>query len=170
MLWVYGHYKYFYPYSAGIDFSHQILLLKSIPTLQGLKAEFIPIFTIAFPMIWRWAGDFFNVLLNFKMATTDQLQFFVGTKSQKLFEFYNLMPRNMDMCGDFFRILLKFKKATTSICLWSQKLKVRIYLNFTIAFPMIWRCAGDFFQVLLKFKMAAMDELHNFLWAHKLKN
>ena len=30
-------------------------------------------FTITFPMIWRWAGDFFKVLLKFKMATTDQL-------------------------------------------------------------------------------------------------
>ena len=31
---------------------------------------------------------------------------------------------------------------------------------------------GDvhFFKVLLKFKMAAMDELHNILWAQKLKN
>ena len=27
-----------------------------------------------------------------------------------------------------------------------------------------------FFKVLLKFQMAVMDELHNFLWAQKLKN
>ena len=41
MLWVYGHYKYFYSYSAGIDFSRQNLTstdvrfwrLKSIPAL-----------------------------------------------------------------------------------------------------------------------------------------
>ena len=29
--------------------------------------------TITFPMIWRCAGDFFKVLLEFKMAATDQL-------------------------------------------------------------------------------------------------
>ena len=32
--------------------------------------------TIAFPTIGRCAGDFFKVLLKFKMAATDQLQFF----------------------------------------------------------------------------------------------
>ena len=45
MLWVYGHYKYVYSYSTGIDFSRQNLTstdvrfwrLKSIPALQGLK-------------------------------------------------------------------------------------------------------------------------------------
>ena len=30
-------------------------------------------FTITFPMIWRCAGDFFKVLVKFKMATTDKL-------------------------------------------------------------------------------------------------
>ena len=53
--------------------------------------------------------------------------------------------------------------------LWSQKFKVGYYSNFTITFPTIWRCAADFLKVLLKFKMAAMDKLHNFLWAQKLK-
>ena len=52
----------------------------------------------------------------------------------------------------------------------TQKIKGGNYLNFTITFPMILRWAGDFFKVLLKFKMAAMDELHNFLWLQKLKN
>ena len=32
------------------------------------------------------------------------------------------------------------------------------------------RSTPKFFKVLLKFKMAAMDELHNNLWAQKLKN
>ena len=49
-------------------------------------------------------------------------------------------------------------------------LKVRNFSNFTVTFPTIWKCAGDFFKVLLKFKMAAMDKLHIFLWAQKLKN
>ena len=29
---------------------------------------------------------------------------------------------------------------------------------------------SDFLKFLLKFKMAAMDKLHIFLWAQKLKN
>ena len=53
--------------------------------------------------------------------------------------------------------------------LWAKKL-LRIYSHFTITFPTTWRCAGYFFKDLLKFKMAAMDELHNFLGAQKLKN
>ena len=52
----------------------------------------------------------------------------------------------------------------------TRKLKVGNNLNFTITFPTIWRCASDFFKDLLKFKMAAMDKLHIFLWAQKLKN
>ena len=39
-------------------------------------------------------------------------------------------------------------------------LKVGHYSNFTIR---------SFFEALLKFKMAAMDKLHHFLWAQKLK-
>ena len=52
----------------------------------------------------------------------------------------------------------------------TPKLKVGNDSNFTITFPTIWRCASDFFKILLKFKMAAMDKLHIFLWAQKLKN
>ena len=52
----------------------------------------------------------------------------------------------------------------------TTKLKKKNYTNFTITFLTIWRCASDFFKVLLKFKMAAMDKLHIFLWAQKLKN
>ena len=52
----------------------------------------------------------------------------------------------------------------------TKKIKVSDYSNFTITFPTIWRYAGDCFKVLLKFKMAAMGELHIFLWAQKFKN
>ena len=34
-------------------------------------------------MIWKSAGDFFKVLLKFKMAATDQLYFFGGRKNSK---------------------------------------------------------------------------------------
>ena len=37
----------------------------------------------SFPTIWKCAGDFFKVLRKFKMAATDQVQFFVGAKTQK---------------------------------------------------------------------------------------
>ena len=33
-------------------------------------------FTITFPTIWRYARDFFRMLLKFKMADTDQLNNF----------------------------------------------------------------------------------------------
>ena len=38
-----------------------------------LKVRNFSNFTITFPMIWRCAGDFFKVILKFKMAATDQL-------------------------------------------------------------------------------------------------
>ena len=41
-------------------------------------------FAITFPTIWRCAGDFFKVLLKFKIAATNQLEFFVGAKTQKI--------------------------------------------------------------------------------------
>ena len=54
MLWVYGHMKYFYSYSADIDFSRQNLTsvdvrfwrLKSIPALKELTtgADYISFF------------------------------------------------------------------------------------------------------------------------------
>ena len=47
VLWVYGHYKYVYSYSAGLDFSRQNLTstdvrfwrLKSVPALKELKQD-----------------------------------------------------------------------------------------------------------------------------------
>ena len=52
----------------------------------------------------------------------------------------------------------------------TKKIKGGNYSNFTITFNTLGRCAGDFFMVLLKFKMAAIDDLHNFLWSQKFKN
>ena len=51
----------------------------------------------------------------------------------------------------------------------NSNIEVRNNSHFTITLPTIWICAGDFCKVLLEFKMAAMDELHNFLWSQKLK-
>ena len=129
-------------------------------------------FTITFPTIWRCAGDFFKVLLKFKMAATDQLQFFGGqffliltSHSQQHVDVQMIFERcyqNSKWPPDVNSIFFVGAKAL--------KLNVWNYSNFTITFPTIWRCACDFFKVLPKFKMAAMHELHNFLWAQKLKN
>ena len=101
------------------------------------------------------------------MASTDQLYFFCGRKNLK---------------SEIIQILLSYYSrygnrhivGNTSMCRWFSQLPifcgrknlVRNYSNFTIIFPTIWRCTGDYFKVFLKFKMAAMDELHNFLWVH----
>ena len=62
----------------------------------------------------RCAGDFFKVSLKFKIAATDQLQFFVGTKTQtiKLRNYSNFtitFPTIWRCAGDFLKVLLKFK-------------------------------------------------------------
>ena len=107
-------------------------------------------------MIWRCAGDFFKVLLKFKIAATDQLNFFVGAQKLKklvwsFFSNFNIaFLATWGCASDFLSCYQKSK--------WLS--------NFT--FPTIWKCAGDFFEVLIKFKMAAMDKLHNFFWAKKL--
>ena len=85
-------------------------------------------------------------------------------------DFLNMLPKIKIAA----KVLLKFKMAATDhfhFFLRSQKRKNLVvnYSNFTITFPTIWRCACDFFTVLWKLKMAAMHELHNFLWT-KLKS
>ena len=52
----------------------------------------------------------------------------------------------------------------------NSQIQVVDYSNFTITFPTIWRCACDFFKVLPKFKMAAMHELHIFIFFCGRKN
>ena len=50
---------------------------------QKLKGRNYSNFTITFSMIWRCANDFFKVLLKFKMAAMDLLQFFCERKHVK---------------------------------------------------------------------------------------
>ena len=84
---------------------------------------------MTFPTICKCAGDFFKVLLKFKMAATDQLQFFVGAKTQKLkvsnySNFTITLPKTWRCAGDCFKVLLKFKMAAMGeIFLWAQKFK-----------------------------------------------
>ena len=59
------------------------------------KVRYYSNFTITFPMIWRCAGNFFKVLLKFKMAATDQLKKFVWSIFLK---FQHHIPSNMGMC------------------------------------------------------------------------
>ena len=88
-------------------------------------------FTITFRTIWRCAGDFFRVLLKFKMAATDQLQFFGGRKNSK--NLFGQLVLNFHItflatCGcaiDFLKMLPKFKMTARSLLqnfLWAQKL------------------------------------------------
>ena len=44
MLWLYGYYKYFYSYSAGIDFRRQIL------TFNPFKPEFTNVILIHYKL------------------------------------------------------------------------------------------------------------------------
>ena len=46
MLWVYNHYKYVYPYSAGIDFSRQIPTTKVDPRAARVKNPLFEAFAI----------------------------------------------------------------------------------------------------------------------------
>ena len=39
VLWVYGHYKYFYSHSAGIDFGRQNLTSKDGPGAVGINND-----------------------------------------------------------------------------------------------------------------------------------
>ena len=45
MLWVYGHFKYFLSYSAGIDFRRQTLASKVDPRAVRVKTLSKPVFT-----------------------------------------------------------------------------------------------------------------------------
>ena len=97
-----------------------------------LKVRNYSNFTITFPTIWRCAGDFFKVLLIFKMAATDQLEFLWGRKNSKklsghFFSNFNIIFLATWGCAsDFLKILPKFKIAARGqfqIFLWVQKLQ-----------------------------------------------
>ena len=81
-------------------------------------------------MIWRCAGDFFKVSLNFKMAATEQI-FGGGVKTQKnclvnFFLHFNITFLATWRCAsDFLKMLPKFKMAARGqlqFFLWAQKL------------------------------------------------
>ena len=66
-------------------------------------------FTITFPTIWRCAGDFFKILLKFKMAARDQLNFWRGReklqnlKSEIIQILLSHSPRHVDLQVIFLR-------------------------------------------------------------------
>ena len=68
-------------------------------------------------MIWKCAGDFFKVLLKFKMAATDQLYFFGGgaKKQNSLVNFFRTCNitflATWGCANDFLKRLPKFKMA-----------------------------------------------------------
>ena len=61
----------------------------------------------------RCAGDFFKVLLKFKMAATDQQQFFCGRKNSETQILQSHSPRYGDVQVTYFQVLLKFLMTTT---------------------------------------------------------
>ena len=117
-------------------------------------------FTITFPTIWRFAGDFFKVLLKFKMAATDQFFFWWGggggrKNAKKLFgqfflKFQHHIPSNMGICKWFFKDATKIQngrqRSTPNFFVGAKtpKLKVGNYSNFTITSATLWRCVSDF--------------------------
>ena len=78
-----------------------------------LKVRNYSNFTITYPTIWRCAGEFFKVLLKFKMAATDQLQFLVGAETQK------------NYFGQFFLILVSHSQQHVDV----QVIFERCYQN-----------------------------------------
>ena len=50
----------------------------------SVKTQKLFKFTITFLTLWRCAGDFFKVLLKFKMATMNQLYIFLWPKYSKI--------------------------------------------------------------------------------------
>ena len=84
---------------------------------KNLKFRNYSNFAITFPTIWRCAGDIFKVLLKFKMAATDQLQFFSGRKKLKKLVwsfFFYFTITFLATCGFasvFLKMLPKFKIA-----------------------------------------------------------
>ena len=56
-------------------------------------------FLITFKMIWRCAGDFYKVLMKFKMGATDLLEFFGGRKNL-MSEIFQTVKSHSPRCGD----------------------------------------------------------------------
>ena len=105
-------------------------------------------YTIAFPTIWRCAGDFFKVLLKFNIAATDQLQVFCSAKNPKRYG-------DVQVIFSRFCCLSKWPPRINFHFFVGAKIlkpKVRNYSNFTITFPTIWRCAGDFTEIIFLLK------------------
>ena len=72
--------------------------------------------TTTFPTIWRCAGNFFKVLLKFKMAAMDGLHNFLWSQELKKLksEIIHILQSLYSPSGNVQVILLKFKMATTS--------------------------------------------------------
>ena len=85
-------------------------------------------------MIWRCAGDFLKVLPKFKMAATDQLNFFGGRENSKnlfgqFFLNFNITFLASWGCArHFFKMIQNFKMAARGQFqkfLWAQKLHIK---------------------------------------------
>ena len=101
-------------------------------------------FTMTFPTIWRCAGDFFKVLLKFKMAATDQLFFWGGGRKN-----FNITFLATLVCAsDFLKMLPKFKMGAKN-----EKLMSVIIHIVQSHYPP----SGNVHVILLKFSMATTN-------------
>ena len=110
-------------------------------------------FTITLPIIWRCSGDFFKVLLKFKMAATDQFHFFEVAKTQKIkdvnYSNFTITFPTIGRCAcDFFKVLREFKMAAM------HKLH-----NFCGRKNAKFEVRNNVQPILLKFKMATTVRL-----------
>ena len=83
---------------------------------------------------------FFKVLMQSKMAATDQLHIFCGCKNLKVQNYSKHIPHNMEMCRWFFQDFTEIHNGchgSTSIFSWPQKHKVSNYSHLTTTFPTI---------------------------------
>ena len=120
----------------------------------------------------RPLGDFLKVLLKFKIAATDQLQFFVGANTQKLkVGFYSnfaiTFPAIWRCAGDFLRFYWNSKcPPWMNLIIFGgrKKLKSEIIHILQSHHPP----SVNVQVILLKFKIATTSRLFKYLWPQKI--
>ena len=75
--------KWFFNDTTNIQNGRQRSIAHFFVGAKTLKVRNYSNFTITFPTIWRYVGNFLKVLLKLKMAATDQLQYFCRRENSK---------------------------------------------------------------------------------------
>ena len=170
-----GMCKWFFRDATKIQNSRQMSTLNFFVGAKTLKLKVrnYSNFTITFPMIWRCAGDFFKVLLIFKMAATDQLWFFLwaqklqNLKSEIIQILLSHSPRYGDVQGIFLRFYWNSKWPPwinfIFFC-WRKNWKIEISYVVQSHYPP----SGNVHMMRMKFKMATKNRLFKYLWPQKV--